>query len=167
MATIELPRVHVESVTLITSATRPLLINRDPPPGETGVPLDSPLALRAGEPHDSVRAERTVIFDGRVRLPGGLALLHRLFVALVADQVSGVEDEATSARPERRDTETEGEQTACDRGVHGFTFTAPWMFTFTRSSQWPPMEMPPALGGSATQTYPSPGGSSQCPATHS
>ena len=45
MATIELPRVHVESVTLITSATRPLLINRDPSPGETGVPLDSPLAL--------------------------------------------------------------------------------------------------------------------------
>jgi phage tail-like protein len=45
MATIELPRVKVQSVTLTTSGARPLLINRDPSPGEVGVPIDSSLAL--------------------------------------------------------------------------------------------------------------------------
>lgn len=45
MATIELPRVQVQSVTLTTSGARPLLINRDPSPGEVGVPIDSSLAL--------------------------------------------------------------------------------------------------------------------------
>jgi phage tail-like protein len=45
MATVELPRVQVQSVTLITSATRPLLINRNPGPGETNVPIDSTLTL--------------------------------------------------------------------------------------------------------------------------
>jgi phage tail-like protein len=50
MATIELPGVQVQSVTLITSATRPLLINRDPSPGEVGVPIDSPLTLELVDP---------------------------------------------------------------------------------------------------------------------
>ena len=50
MATIELPRVHVQSVTLIASAARPLLINRDPSPGEVGVPIDSTLALELVDP---------------------------------------------------------------------------------------------------------------------
>ena len=50
MATIELPRVQVQSVTLTTSGARPLLINRDPSPGEVGVPIDSPLALELVDP---------------------------------------------------------------------------------------------------------------------
>ena len=50
MATIELPRVQVQSVTLTTSGARPLLINRDPSPGEVGVPFDSPLALELVDP---------------------------------------------------------------------------------------------------------------------
>ena len=50
MTTLELPRVQVESVTLITSVARPLLINRDPSPGEVGVPIDSPLALELVDP---------------------------------------------------------------------------------------------------------------------
>jgi phage tail-like protein len=50
MATLELPRVQVESVTLITSVARPLLINRDPSPGEVSVPIDSPLTLELVDP---------------------------------------------------------------------------------------------------------------------
>ncbi len=50
MATIELPRVQVQSVTLTTSGARPLLVNRDPSPGEVGVPIDSPLALELVDP---------------------------------------------------------------------------------------------------------------------
>lgn len=50
MATIELPRAQVQSVTLTTSGARPLLINRDPSPGEVGVPIDSPLALELIDP---------------------------------------------------------------------------------------------------------------------
>jgi phage tail-like protein len=50
MATIELPRVQVQSVTLITSGARPLLINRDPSPGEVGVPIDSTLGLELVDP---------------------------------------------------------------------------------------------------------------------
>ncbi len=50
MATIELPRVQVQSVTLTTSGARPLLINRDPSPGEVGAPIDSPLALELIDP---------------------------------------------------------------------------------------------------------------------
>jgi len=50
MATSELPRVQVQSVTLTTSGARPLLINRDPSPGEVGVPIDSTLALELIDP---------------------------------------------------------------------------------------------------------------------
>ena len=50
MATSELPRVQVQSVTLTTSGARPLLINRDPSPGEVGIPIDSPLALELIDP---------------------------------------------------------------------------------------------------------------------
>lgn len=50
MATIELPRVQVQSVTVTTSGARPLLVNRDPSPGEVGVPIDSPLALELVDP---------------------------------------------------------------------------------------------------------------------
>lgn len=50
MGTIELPRVQVQSVTLTTSGARPLLTNRDPSPGEVGVPIDSPLALELVDP---------------------------------------------------------------------------------------------------------------------
>jgi len=50
MAKLELPRLQVESVRLITSASRPLLINRDPGPGEFGVPIDSAVVLELVDP---------------------------------------------------------------------------------------------------------------------
>jgi phage tail-like protein len=50
MATIELPRVQLQTVTLISRGARPLLINRDPSPGEVGVPIDSTLALELVDP---------------------------------------------------------------------------------------------------------------------
>jgi phage tail-like protein len=50
VATFELPRLQVESLALLTSASRPVLINRDPAPGETGVPVDSVVALELVDP---------------------------------------------------------------------------------------------------------------------
>lgn len=72
MATVELPRVQVQSVTLITIATRPLLINRDPGPGETNVPIDSTLALELVDPGSAgidtsatrVWVDRVLVFNG-------------------------------------------------------------------------------------------------------
>ncbi len=50
MATLELPRLQVEALSLAASAGGPLLINRDPAPAEVGVPVDSTLALELVDP---------------------------------------------------------------------------------------------------------------------
>jgi phage tail-like protein len=72
MATIELPRVQVQTVTLVTSGARPLLINRGPSPGEVGVPIDSPLTLELVDPgaagidtsETRIWVEGVLAFDG-------------------------------------------------------------------------------------------------------
>ena len=72
MATLELPRLQVDSVALITSADRPLLINRDPAPDEAGVPIDSLVALElidAG-PDGVDRGATRVWVDGVVAFDG-------------------------------------------------------------------------------------------------
>ncbi len=72
MATLELPRLQVDSVALITSAGRPLLINRDPAPDEVGVPIDSLVALElidAG-PDGVDRGATRVWVDGDVAFDG-------------------------------------------------------------------------------------------------
>ncbi len=74
MATLEIPRLQVESVALITSAGRPLLINRDPAPDEVAVPLDSLLALELVDPGpDGIdRASTRIWVDGVLAFDGNL-----------------------------------------------------------------------------------------------
>ncbi|NVJ27621.1 phage tail protein [Myxococcus sp. AM011] len=45
MATVELPTLYVDTVSLFTETRRPLLLNRAPGPGEEDVPVDSVLEL--------------------------------------------------------------------------------------------------------------------------
>ncbi|MDP1826672.1 MAG: phage tail protein [Archangium sp.] len=74
MATLELPRLQVESLALVTSASRPLLINRDPAPGEAGVPIDSVLAFEVVDPGtDGVDRPATRVWvDGVLAFDGNL-----------------------------------------------------------------------------------------------
>ena len=46
MSTLELPALYVDSVALVVTAPRLVLVNRDPSPGETGVPIDSTVAAK-------------------------------------------------------------------------------------------------------------------------
>lgn len=73
MASVELPRLQLESVTLAASPSRVLLINRDPAPGEAGVPLDALVALEVvdvGPDGIDVAATR-VWLDGALAFDGG------------------------------------------------------------------------------------------------
>lgn len=75
MTLVELPALYVDSVVLTTSATRLVLINRDPSPGETGVPIDAPLALEIVDTGlDGVeRSSARVSIDGFLAFEGGAA----------------------------------------------------------------------------------------------
>ncbi|MCA3010764.1 MAG: phage tail protein, partial [Myxococcaceae bacterium] len=74
MATLELPGLQVESVALITSAGRPLLINRDPAPEEEGVPIDSLVSLELVDsgPDGIDRASTRIRVDGVLAFDGNL-----------------------------------------------------------------------------------------------
>lgn len=45
MSTLELPALYVDSVALVVTTPRLVLVNRDPSPGESGVPIDATIAL--------------------------------------------------------------------------------------------------------------------------
>jgi len=45
MSAVELPALFVDGVVLFAAAARPVVVNRDPSPGEQGVPIDATLAL--------------------------------------------------------------------------------------------------------------------------
>ncbi|MBL9037323.1 MAG: phage tail protein, partial [Archangium sp.] len=98
MATIELPRVQVQSVTLTTTGARPLIINRDPSPGEVGVPIDSTLALELVDPDAAgidtsatrIWVDGVLAFDGAPILP---------FAAVVAQSPDNLRVVLTPATP--------------------------------------------------------------------
>ena len=73
MATVELPGLYVDNVAAIVAVERPLLVNRDPGPGETGVPLDWFVALEVLDPGpDGVdRVATRVWLDGVLAFDGG------------------------------------------------------------------------------------------------
>ena len=50
MPAVELPALYVDNVAAIVAIERPVLVNRDPGPGETGVPLESAIALEVVDP---------------------------------------------------------------------------------------------------------------------
>lgn len=45
MSSVELPALYVDSVALLVGTPRLVVVNREPSPGETGVPIDATLAL--------------------------------------------------------------------------------------------------------------------------
>ena len=73
MSTLELPALYVDSVALIASTPRLVVVNRDPSPGETGVPVDTTLALEVVDTGaDGVnRASVRVWVDGVLAFDGG------------------------------------------------------------------------------------------------
>ena len=72
MPEISLPTLFADDVVLSVATSRPLLINRDPGPGETGVPIYAPLALELLDPGpDGIdRAATRVWVDGQLAFDG-------------------------------------------------------------------------------------------------
>ncbi len=73
MATLELAALFVDAVAAVQAIDRPLLVNRDPGPDETGVPIDAWLALEVVDVGaDGVdRASVRVWVDGALAFEGG------------------------------------------------------------------------------------------------
>ena len=73
MSTLELPALYVDSVALVVSTPRLVVVNRDPSPGETDVPVDATLALELIDTGaDGVnRASVHVWVDGVLAFDGG------------------------------------------------------------------------------------------------
>ena len=70
---IELPALYVDSVALLVTTPRLVLVNRDPSPGEIGVPIDATLALELVDtgPDGVDRATARVWVDGVLAFEGG------------------------------------------------------------------------------------------------
>src|SRR5690606_26107386 len=73
MANLELPGLYVDTVAAQLAADRPILINRDPGPGEMGVPLEWFIALDIVDPGpDGIdRAVTRILVDGVLAFEGG------------------------------------------------------------------------------------------------
>jgi hypothetical protein len=69
MATFELPALYADTVTAAVATSRPVLANRDPAPGESGVPLDSTVALDIIDPGPTASTGRRPRSGWRVRSP--------------------------------------------------------------------------------------------------
>src|SRR5690606_31178657 len=73
MSTLELPALYVDSVALIATTPRLVVANREPSPGETGVPVEATLALELIDtgPDGVNRASVHVWVDGVLAFDGG------------------------------------------------------------------------------------------------
>lgn len=73
MATLELPGLYVDTVAAQLAGDRPILINRDPGPGEIGVPLEWFIALDIVDsgPDGIDRAVTRILVDGVLAFEGG------------------------------------------------------------------------------------------------
>lgn len=72
MPTLELPALYADVIAAQPAPARPLLVNRDPGPGEIGVPLEWFIALEILDPGpDGIdRAETRVLVDGVLAFEG-------------------------------------------------------------------------------------------------
>ncbi|WP_338869440.1 phage tail protein [Myxococcus stipitatus] len=73
MATVELPSLYVDTISLSAETRRPLLLNRAPGPGEENVPVDSVLELELVDvgADGIARAATRVWVDGVLAFAGG------------------------------------------------------------------------------------------------
>ncbi|RKH35682.1 phage tail protein [Corallococcus praedator] len=73
MATVELPTLYVDTVSLFAETRRPLLLNRAPGPGEEDVPVDATLGLELVDVGTDgiARAATRVWVDGVLAFAGG------------------------------------------------------------------------------------------------
>ncbi|ADO70295.1 tail protein [Stigmatella aurantiaca] len=76
MATVELPALYVDTVSLFAETRRPLLLNRAPSPGAADIPVDSTLALEVVDVGvDGIaRAATRVWVDGLLAFEGGTSV---------------------------------------------------------------------------------------------
>ena len=72
MSTLELPALYVDSVALVAATPRLVLVNRDPSPGESGVPIDATIALELVDtgPDGVERSTARVWIDGVLAFDG-------------------------------------------------------------------------------------------------
>jgi len=72
MSALELPALYVDSVALVAATPRLVLVNRDPSPGESGVPIDATLALELVDtgPDGVERSTARVWIDGVLAFDG-------------------------------------------------------------------------------------------------
>jgi phage tail-like protein len=73
MPTLELPGLYADVIAAQTAPARPMLFNRDPGPGETGVPLEWSIALEILDPGPNGidRDETRVLVGGVLAFEGG------------------------------------------------------------------------------------------------
>jgi phage tail-like protein len=73
MPTLELPTLVIRTVAAVTETARLLLVNRNPEPDETGVPLDSTIALELVDvgPAGIARNQTRVFVNGVLAFEGG------------------------------------------------------------------------------------------------
>ena len=83
---IELPALYVDSVALVATTPRLVLLNRDPSPGEIGVPIDATLALELVDTGlDGVHRESARVWiDGVLAFDGGAEIVPA-FAGSLAD----------------------------------------------------------------------------------
>jgi|GEM_PF-1041344 len=76
MATLELPALIVDAVTTLTTAERPLLMNRDPGPDERAVPIDTLISLELIDTGESgvARASTQAWVNGALAFDGSSAV---------------------------------------------------------------------------------------------
>ena len=135
MPAVELPGLYVDNVAAIVAVARPMLVNRDPGPAETGVPLEWFVALEVLDPGpDGVdRASTQVWVDGVLAFDGGAVLEMqpgfdgpRAEVIETADTLRVVLDPVTSFSSEA--TVTVRVVSATNGGAHAldetYSFTA-------------------------------------------
>ncbi|MCL2726436.1 MAG: phage tail protein, partial [Polyangiaceae bacterium] len=86
MSILELPALYVDSVALVATTPRLVLVNRDPSPGETGVPIDATLALELVDtgPDGVQRESARVWIDGVLAFNGGAEIVPA-FAGSLAD----------------------------------------------------------------------------------
>lgn len=94
---IELPALYIDSVALLVTTPRLVLVNRDPSPGETGVPINAPLALELVDtgPDGVDRATARVWVDGLLAFEGGAPIE---IAAVFAGPLAGVTQTADTLR---------------------------------------------------------------------